>query len=327
MYDLDGNRIGHANIAAPAAKGYLAFGTDPNPLYVLAWEVAAADAHFWYNRWTDSATVHYDPDPDTNPISPYVSDPDTLFYYAIGHGSYNWYAALRKDEAGEDDWHIYYTTDPNHYPGPNAYADMQNRGRMQFALMVHCDSMTDTSQGSFSDAFRKGSLSGTVTVGFEGLGEASLWENLAVFFWQDLMLYYMDEGYRIKEAFDQATVWFDLVAPYARFAGDTMQKVFSGAMGYAGISTPYGTIPLQGAKVEVDGTPHYTFTNQYGYYEILLPAASYSLTASYFTLGDKTYTVQVYSNRLTRRDFIFEDSGMPIPLGIPGDGVAEGGAL
>jgi hypothetical protein len=326
VYDLDGNRIGHGNIAAPSSKGYVAHGTDPNPIYPIAWEIAAADAYLWYSQWTDSTTGVYDPDPDTNPISPYVSDPDTLFYYAIGHGSYDWYSALRTDDAGEPYWDDYYTTSPGDHPDAgDAYADMQNRGRMQFALMVHCDSMTQTGQGSFSHAFRKGSLSGTVTVGFEGLGEASTWENLAVFFWQDLMLYYMDEGYRIKDAFDQATIWFDLVAPYARFAGDTMQKVYSGVMGYVGISTPYGAIPLQGAKVEADGTVDYT--DQHGYYEILLPPDSYSVTASYPTLEERTYTVRVYSNRLTRRDFILEDSGMPIPLGIPGGGVPEGGAL
>ena len=331
MYDLDGNRIGHAMITAPSAKGYLASGTDKQVRRLItepAWIIARSNANYWYSRWTDSTTTVYNPDPSTSPISPYVSDPDTLFYYAIGHGSYRSYSGYEKDDEGNDVVLPYYTTQPDVFPNvPNLYDDMQNRGPMHFALMVHCDSMKETGQGSFSHAFRKGSLSGTVTVGFKGLGEASTWENLAVFCWQHTMLNHMDEGYRVKEAFDMATIECDLVAPYARFAGDTMQKVYSGVMGYVGISTPYGAIPLQGAKVEADGTAHYTFTNQYGYYEILLPPESYSVTASYPMLEEKTYTVQVYSNRLTRRDFILEDSGGPIPLGIPGDGVPESGAL
>ena len=318
-------------IAAPSAKGYLASGSDPNPFYEVAWITAGNNANYWYSRWTDSTTTVYNPRPDTNPISPYVSDPDTLFYYAIGHGNHKSYSGLKKDSAGEPYRVNYYTTRPDQYEGaPDAYDDMQDRGPMPFALMVHCDSMKETGQGSFSHAFRKGSCSGTVTVGFEGLAEASTWENLAVFCWQDTMLDYMDEGYRIKEAFDMATIECDLVAPYARFAGDTMQKVVPGVMGYVGVSIPpYGAFPLQGAKVEVDETGDYAFTDYYGYYEILLPPESYTLTASYPTLEDRTYTVAVYPNRLTRRDFILEQEypGMPIPLGIPGDGLPEGGAL
>lgn len=331
MYDLNGTQIGHAMITAPSAKGYLASGTDiqwRRHITEPAWLIAGYNANYWYSRWTDSTTGVYNPDPNTSPISPYVSDPDTLFYYAIGHGSYRIYSGYEKDDEGNDVPVYYYTTEPQSYPGaPNPYDDMEDRGPMHFALMVHCDSMKETGQGSFSHAFRKGSWSGTVTVGFKGLQEAWPWENLAVFYWQDTMLEYMDEGDRIKQAFDKATNEWDLVAPYAVFAGDTMQKVVPGVMGYVRISTPYGAIPLQGAKVEVAGD--YAYTNSSGYYEILLPPGSYTLTASYFTFYDKTYTVAVYPNRLTRRDFVLEQEypGMPYPLGVPGDGLPEGGAL
>jgi len=333
MYDLNGTQIGHAMITAPSAKGYLASGTDiqwRRHITEPAWLIAGYNANYWYSRWTDSTTGVYNPDPNTSPISPYVSDPDTIFYYAIGHGSYRIYSGYEKDDEGNDVVLRYYTTQPDIFPdAPNPYDDMEDRGPMHFALMVHCDSMKETGQGSFSHAFRKGSWSGTVTVGFKGLQEAWPWENLAVFYWQDTMLKYMDKGYRIKEAFDKATIGWDLVAPYAVFAGDTMQKVFPGVMGYVGVSTSYGAIPLQGAKVEVDETGDYAFTDYYGYYEILLPPGSYTLTASYFTLEDKTCTVAVYPNRLTRRDFVLEQEypGMPIPLGVPGDGLPEGGAL
>jgi hypothetical protein len=331
VYDLDGNRIGHGMIAAPLSEGYLASGTDPNPFYEGAWILARNNANYWYSRWTDSTTSVYNPDPNTDSISPYVSDPDTLFHYAIGHGNHKSYSGLKKNCVGEPYYVTYYTTRPDQYPGaPDAYDDMQNRGRMHFALMVHCDSMTQTGHGSFSHAFRKGSYSGTVTVGFTGLGEASLWENLGVFYWQDTMLEYMDEGYKIKEAFDRANIEWDLVAPYARFAGDTMQKVVPGVMGYVAVSIPpYGAFPLQGARVEVEETGDYAFTDYYGYYEIVLPPGTYTLTASYPTLEDRTYPVEVYPNRLTSRDFILEQEypGMPIPLGVPGDGLPEGEAL
>ena len=321
MYDLNGTQIGHAMITAPSAKGYLASGTDIEwRRYITepAWLIAGYNANYWYSRWTDSTTGVYNPDPNTSPISPYVSDPDTLFYYAIGHGSHRSYSGYEEDDEGNDLVLRYYTTQPDVFGDvPNLYDDMQNRGPMHFALMVHCDSMKETGQGSFSHAFRKGSWSGTVTVGFKGLQDASVLANLSVLYWQDTMLEYMDEGDRIKEAFDEATSEWDLVAPYAVFAGDTMQKVVPGVMGYVRISTPYGAIPLQGAKVEVAGD--YAYTNSSGYYEILLPPGSYTLTASYFTFYDKTYTVGVYPNRLTRRDFVLEQMypGMPYPLSFP----------
>lgn len=322
MYDLDGNRIGHAMIAAPSAKGYLACGTDEEWYHEAAWIVAGADANYWYSRWTDSTTTVYNPDPNTNPISPYVSDPDYEFYYAIGHGGPTTYAG--KDKEGE--WVV-----PYYYTGQQAYTDMSGRAPMHFALMVHCDSMAETGQGTFSHAFRKGSLSGTVTVGFKGLEDASTWENLAVFLWQNTMFAYMDQGYTIREAFDIATMVWDLVAPYARFLGDTNLRVVgpSGVEGYVGVSTSYGAIPLHGAKVEVHETGDYAFTDYYGYYEILLPPESYTLTASYLTFDDKTYTVKVYPNTLTQRNFVLEQMypGMPIPLAVPRDGLVEAGVL
>lgn len=101
--------------------------------------------------------------------------------------------------------------------------------------------------------------------------------------------------------------------------------------GYVGYSwPPYGAFPLQGAKVEVRETGAYALTNQYGYYEIPLNPGSYTLTASYPTLHDKTYyNVQVILGEYTTVNFVLEQMfpGFPIPLGIPGDGLPEGGAL
>ena len=131
------------------------------------------------------------------------------------------------------------------------------------------------------------------------------------------MLYYIDEGFTIKNAFDGATFLYDGVAPYAKFAGDTWQTVTTGITGRVWMPTYYGNIPLQGAKVEVYQTGQYAFTDHEGYYEIFPPHGSYTLTASYPTLKDKTYDdVQVVRGQFTQRNFVLEQEnpGLPIPL-------------
>ena len=106
-----------------------------------------------------------------------------------------------------------------------------------------------------------------------------------------------------------------------------MEWVPSGVDGL--VYDAYTGWPVSGAAVEVHETGKVAYTDSGGYYKIVLPPGSYTLTASYPTLEDKTYTVVVYPNRLTRRDFVLEQeySGMPIPLVIPGDGLVEAGVL
>jgi subtilisin family serine protease len=102
-------------------------------------------------------------------------------------------------------------------------------------------------------------------------------------------------------------------------------------MGYVlGSIPPIGAFPLQGARVEVHETEDYAFTDYYGYYEILLPPGSYTLTASYPTFKNKTYyDVQVVPGQLTQRTFTLEQMypGLPIPLDIPRQASVEVGTL
>jgi len=83
--------------------------------------------------------------------------------------------------------------------------------------------------------------------------------------------------------------------------------------------------PLVGAKVEVHETGGHRSTNYGGYYEILVPPGSYTVTASYPLFYDKTYTVQVVHDNFTSQNFMLEPMfpGYPIPLDVPRDGLAE----
>jgi hypothetical protein len=95
----------------------------------------------------------------------------------------------------------------------------------------------------------------------------------------------------------------------------------SGVEGYVGYSyPPYGTFPLQGANVEVDGEGKETFTDYAGYYQIQLQPGSYTVKAAYLTFKDKIYyNVQVVEGEYTTLNFILEQEnpGFPIPMGDP----------
>jgi hypothetical protein len=99
------------------------------------------------------------------------------------------------------------------------------------------------------------------------------------------------------------------------------RNVSEGVEGYVGYSyPPYGTFPLQGAKVEVVGEGKETFTNYAGHYEIQLQPGSYTVKATYLTFKDKIYhNVQVVEGEYTTLNFILEQEhpGFPIPMGDP----------
>jgi len=76
----------------------------------------------------------------------------------------------------------------------------------------------------------------------------------------------------------------------------------------------------------VHETGKVAYTDSGGYYRIVLPPGSYTLTASYLTFYDKTYyNVQVVEGGLTQRHFSLDPKfpGYPIPLVIP-DALEEG---
>jgi hypothetical protein len=138
----------------------------------------------------------------------------------------------------------------------------------------------------------------------------------------DLMDYEPEEVAEYSDPSDWLLFYLDIKGidkqTFADWVTDTME---CGVNGYVGANIPpYGTFPLQGARVEVHETGAYDFTDQNGYYEISLPPGTYTLTASYFTFDDQTYyNVQVASCEFTQRTFALQQTRPgPIPTGGPG---------
>ena len=103
-----------------------------------------------------------------------------------------------------------------------------------------------------------------------------------------------------------------------------MEWVPSGVDGL--VYDAYTGWPLSGAAVEVlHETGKVAYTNSGGYYEIVLPPGTYTLTASYPTFYEKTHTVEVVEGEYTTRHFALDPKfpGYPIPLVIP-DALEEG---
>ena len=125
--------------------------------------------------------------------------------------------------------------------------------------------------------------------------------------WESVYRFYLDVKGIEKEAFVD---WVMASLPLC------------GVDGYVGDS--YTGYPLQYAEVRVNPAGPVAYTNSAGYYEIVLPPGTYSLTASYLTFYNQTYTVQVVQYEFTRQNFMLEPMypGYPIPLGDP-DGLQE----
>jgi len=76
--------------------------------------------------------------------------------------------------------------------------------------------------------------------------------------------------------------------------------------------------PLAG-WVEVHETGQVVYADSAGYYQVLLPPGTYTLTASYPMFYDKTYNVQVAQDEFTTRNFALDPwyPGFPIPEDDP----------
>ncbi|MBE0431627.1 MAG: carboxypeptidase regulatory-like domain-containing protein [Dehalococcoidia bacterium] len=330
LYDLDGNEIGYG-VPVPSSTsstGYLVSGTHyGDPREYLWWIPWRNNAESWYSKWTDSTvSVHH---PETEDIRNHVENPDTRFYYAIGHGSWRTFQASKKGEDGKEYRYDYYRAaveESGHWVESWAYEDMANRDdAMLFAFLGHCEGMTKTDPPSFSHAFRTGELEG-VTVGYDEIhkGPWQAWTHAGA--WQNRMFEYMDEGHTVWEAFWFASAEYPVTGEYVAFAGDERVVVtgLSGVRGHVGNAET--GLPLSGAKVEVDETEDYVYTDSAGYYEIPLAPGAYTLTASYMMFYDKTYTVEVLPDRLIQRSFWLQPEfpGFPIPeVTPPGNGLVE----
>lgn len=219
MYSLEGVKIGEG-IPAPALKiwkGFSCSGYDAGTPGNDPWINFRINADGYFQKWcTSTGSISL---PSASTISSNVKDFLVGFFYEICHGDSNNFQCSATD--------FYYASGSHTY---TAEKDMALKLPMKFAFIASCEGMTYTGSGSFSDEFRRGQMTGTVTVGYTGMASAPGWPYALQ--WQTTMFTMMDAGNTIKASFDAACAQYPIIAPNVVFVGDTNIKVSATPVNY-----------------------------------------------------------------------------------------------
>lgn len=101
---------------------------------------------------------------------------------------------------------------------------------MPFTFIGSCGGMCDVGPGSLSDAFRKGSMIGTVTVGYCGMAiDPDCWYTNA-YQWQDTFFDYLSQGQTVGSAFDNASAMWPACSDVMLLYGDESLILANGAL-------------------------------------------------------------------------------------------------
>ena len=204
---VEGEVLGHG-VPVPSS-GFSFSGPQNVPNCSGAWEKEYQNATYWFERmgYPTEAVLY----PDEAKVKSHIQSYETAMLYEMAHG--DWFTGFQNDCSGKIS------------PG-EIRAWIDDYTKMPFTFIHSCGGMCYTGLFSLSDAFRKGSTEDTVTVG------TCFWDpncNLSECIpldWQDALFNYMNQGWTVKKAFDQAVADFhpdcdDCV----RFAGDETFKV------------------------------------------------------------------------------------------------------
>lgn len=181
--------------------------------YYGAWAAWYQNAESWFNamgyvtegiEWAEKAEIRS-----------HVKSGTTAMFYELNHGGYDSFS---------------YGCDGSSWLSLGAWlvaSWMTNFAKMPFTFLGSCEGMCQTGSGSFSDAFRKGSFDSTTTVGYCGMSEMRCEICWAYSIdWQDALFDYMNQGWTVKAAFDQANADYPTC-----FNNDCM--IFAGDEGFA----------------------------------------------------------------------------------------------
>jgi len=175
----------------------------------------------WYlnaRDWFD--TMNYNTDfikyPNEAKLRSHIQSHQTAMFYEIAHGgSYGFTASY----------------DSNLCSSPLTSSDeieqwIANYEKMPFTFLASCGGMCYTDDDTLSYEFRKGSNTDTATVGYCDMSVLpcveDCWYGDGTLEWQDALFNYMNQGWTVKDAFDQANADYPGCGANGcmRFAGD-----------------------------------------------------------------------------------------------------------
>jgi len=176
-----------------------------------AWTSWSNSAEWWFNTMGYSTEkVEW---PTEAKVQSHVQSDDTAMFYELAHGGS---ASFANGCLGGTSYEIVTATEIETW--------MADYEKMPFAFIGSCDGMCSTGNHTFASEFRRGSSENTTVVGYCGMSEAQCgvcWTYSLP--WQEALFNYMNQGYTVKEAFDQANADYTTCSGAnncMRFVGD-----------------------------------------------------------------------------------------------------------
>ena len=170
------------------------------------------NAEFWFNEMGYSTEAVYWPTEEK--IKSHVQSNETAMFYEIAHSGGK-STQFKSGCLGGNNPEYTYAAEIEEW--------IANYSKMPFTFLASCFSMCNTSDGTLSYEFRKGSTKNTVTVGYCNMSDEIChlcWTYSLE--WQDTLFSYMNQSYTVKHAFDQANADYPACANAScmRFIGD-----------------------------------------------------------------------------------------------------------
>ena len=172
----------------------------------------------WYS-WYENArdwfnTMGYSTEgvvwPTQNKVQSHIQSHETAMFYELAHGGSGGFGNACDDSTTASEIETW----------------MTGYSKMPFTFIGSCGGMCSTGDDTLSYELRKGSNEYTVTVGYCGMSDPCCsewcWYAGYTILWQNALFYYMNQGWTVKAAFDEADASYPGCAIYScmRFVGD-----------------------------------------------------------------------------------------------------------
>jgi len=208
---VTGERLGEG--VPPPYLGYSMTGPQYDQPCYGAWTEWMNNAHYWFEQmgYPTDTTVW----PTKVEVQSVIQNPDVTVFYELAHSGGDSYQFINGCIDGQE-YEITLATDVETW--------IANYRKMPFTFLGSCYSHCETGAGTISNAFRKGSLTDCVSLGYCGMAEEWCWDCWVVSLsWQDALFSYMYSGDAVKTAFDKALADYPICGgsnDCMRFAGD-----------------------------------------------------------------------------------------------------------
>lgn len=201
---VNGKLLGYG--IPPPYTGFVFAGPDMGSCS-SPWGAWIENATAWFEKMGYSTDKVYTPDDER--VRQHIQSQETALFYEIAHSgtSSNFFHNQCPDE--------------KFISASQIEVWISNYHKMPFAFFGSCNLLCNTSKGTLSYAFRKGSKINTTVIGYCGMAAdycSNCWVNSIS--WQNSLFNYMSQGLTVKQAFDRANIDYPMCKNCVRFDGD-----------------------------------------------------------------------------------------------------------